>query len=107
MRAITAAVPATCFFALSAEQHLKAYLKKQHIDLAHEVDVIEKCPRRADTFFAIPDYRYEDVFYGSHVTCLEAHSQTQVRTATLFSRIEEYLPYFTSASAPLRQLMHQ
>ena len=107
MLAITAAVPATCFFVLSAEQHLKAYLKKQHIDLAHEVDLVEKCPRRADTFFSTPDYRYEDVFYGSHVTCREAHSQTQVRTATLFSRIEEYLPYFTSASAPLRQLMHQ
>lgn len=107
MLTITAAVPATCFFVLSAEQHLQAYLKKQHIDLAHDVDVVEKCPRRADTFFSMPDYRYEDVFYGSHVTCGEAHSQTRARTATLFSRIEEYLPYFTSASAPLRQLMHQ
>ena len=112
MLTITAAVPAACFFMLSAEQHLQAYLKKQHIDLAHEVDVVEKCPKRVDTLVSVPDYRYEDVFYGSHVTCREADDQARGRTdrtrdACLFSRIEEYLPYFTSASAPLRQLMHQ
>jgi hypothetical protein len=106
MLTITAAVPATCFFMLSAEQHLQAYLKKQHIDLAHEVDVVEKCPKPDDALVSMPDYRYDDVFYGSHVTCHEAHAQTRVRARTPFSRIEEYLPYFTSASAPLRQLMH-
>ena len=107
MLTITAAVPATCFFMFSAERHLQAYLKKQHIDLAHDVDVVEKCPRRVDTFFSLPDYRYEDVFYGSRVACREAQEQTRDRTPTLFSRIEEYLPYFTSASASLRQLMQQ
>jgi hypothetical protein len=107
MLTITAAVPATCFFMFSAERHLQAYLKKQHIDLAHEVDVVEKCPRRVDTFASRLDYRYEDVFYGSHVVCWQAQEQTRDRTPTLFSRIEEYLPYFTSASAPLRQLMQR
>lgn len=105
--AITAAVPATCFFMLSAEQHLRAYLKSQHIDLAHHVDVVEKCVRPADTTAAMPDYRYERVFYGSQVTCQTAQAPAPVPAQTILSRIEEYLPYFTSASAPLRQLMHQ
>lgn len=107
MLTITAAVPATCFFMLSAGQHLQAYLKKQHIDLAHEVDLVEKCPQQVDRIFSQPDYRYEDVFYDSHVRCHEAHEQPRGRARTLFSRVEEYLPYFTSASAPLRQLMHE
>jgi len=106
MLAITAAVPAACFFMLSAEQHLLAYLKKQHIDVSRDVDVVQGCPKRAEAFSSFEYERYEDVFYGSHVTCQEAHGQPEDKTRTLLSKIEEHLPYFTSASAPLRQLMH-
>lgn len=107
MLTIAAVIPATCFFMLSAGQHLQAYLKKQHLDLAHDVDLVEKCPQQVDRLFPAPDHRYENVFYGSHVTCQEARDQPRGQTRTVFSRIEEYLPYFTSASAPLRQLMHE
>jgi hypothetical protein len=84
MLTITAAVPATCFFMLSAEQHLQAYLKKQHIDLAHEVDVVEKFPKPVDALFSMPDYRCDEVFYGSHVTCHEAHDPTRILTRSCF-----------------------
>ena len=107
MLAITAAVPAACFFMLSAEQHLLAYLKKQHIEVSRDVDVVQGCPKRAEGLSAFEYERYEDVFYGSHVTCQEAQGQPEDKTRTLLSKIEEYLPYFTSASAPLRQLMHE
>jgi hypothetical protein len=107
MLTITAAVPATCFFMLSAEQHLLAYLKKQHIEVSRDVDVVEGCPKRVEALAWSEHQRYEDVFYGSHVTCQEAHGQAEDRTPALLSRVEEYLPYFTSASAPLRQLMHE
>jgi hypothetical protein len=105
---VTAAVPGACFFMLSAEEHILAYSKKQHIELSHDVDVVKGCPKQVDSIFPEPDYqRYDDVFYGSNVTCQDALAQTEGRTRTLFSTIEEYLPYFTSASAPLRQLMYE
>ena len=42
---VTAAVPGASFFMLSAEEHLLAYSKKQHIELSHDVDVVKGCPR--------------------------------------------------------------
>ena len=105
---VTAAVPGACFFMLSAEEHILAYSKKQHIELSHDVDVVKGCPKQVDSIFPEPDYqRYDDVFYGSNVTCQDAQAQTEGRTRTLFSTIEEVPAVLSSASAPLRQLMYE
>jgi hypothetical protein len=111
MLTITAAVPAASFFALSSSLHLEAYLKDQQIALAHQVHEATKC---ADPLGRVPeglkDVRYDDVFYRSEVTCAEAATidPTPPRVRRQVHRkFEDYVPYFTSASIALRELMHE
>jgi hypothetical protein len=109
--AITAAVPAAAFFALSANLHLDAYLKEQQIALAHRVDRFGKCGGHIGGSPSTPhNIRYDDVFYGSQMICAEAEGDSVKPAAAhrrdAHAKYEDYVPYFTSASVALRELMH-
>jgi hypothetical protein len=110
MLAITAGVPAASIFARSSNLHLGAYLKEQQIALARNVGRFAKCSHTACPPFGPEQWaRYDDVFYRSNVTCELPASGGLAGSnhRTVHAKYEDYLPYFTSASITLRELMHQ
>jgi hypothetical protein len=107
---VTAMVPAAGFFALSYDLHVEAHLKQRQIALAQEVD--RNAPCTAGGFQDAPGaarVRYDRVFYDSAITC-EPSPQTDDETSrawdVVHEKVEDLLPYYTSASIALRELMH-
>lgn len=119
---VSAMLPAASFFALSYDRHIEAYIKQRQIELARrvapELDWNQPC---ADDGFQAASgsrrVRYDAVFYGSVVKCPTAEQAKEMaagknshagRANALLPRgIAERLPYFTSASIALRELMQQ
>jgi hypothetical protein len=109
MLAITAGAPAASIFALSANLHLDAYLKEQQIALAHTVERAVKCGRYQGGAHSKPIETRYDVFYGSQVSCaaIDSGHLAAPDRRNVHPKYEDYVPYFTSASVALRELMHE
>ena len=109
---VSAMVPAAAFFALSYELHLEAHIKQRQIALAQEVDRKQPCSghdaRDADIYPQL--VRYDTVFYDSSPACASsgraAVDATNPLRDFIHEKLEELLPYYTSASIALRELMH-
>jgi len=121
----TAVVPAASFFALSYDLHVEGYLKNRQIALARAVDMAAPCKAgwTGEQLFE-KRARYDQVFYGSSVTCVEGEGQPGAAVAEqsggtstpageadsepwgIHSLLEDYLPYYTSASVETRELLH-
>ena len=107
---VSSMVPAAAFFALSYDLHIEAHLKQRQIALAQEVDRKQPC---SEGGFQTPSgstlVRYDKVFYGSSPTCAESpHKEAETTRVwdIIHAKLEELLPYYTSASIALRELMH-
>jgi hypothetical protein len=122
----TAVVPAASFFALSYDLHIEGFLKSRQIALARSIDTIARCGEEwsgdePQTMRA----RYDRVFYNSAVGCVEGDETPMPAAAEaaestpagnddadgepwgLHSLLEDYLPYYTSASVETRELLHR
>ncbi len=112
--ALTAAVPGAAFFAYSYDVHIEGYLKHRQIALARAVDARARCASASPADVAIATIRYDDVFYGSHVRCVPASlalsssggAPSSAAAHVVHAAVEDYLPYYTSASVDLRELRH-
>lgn len=108
--AVSAMVPAASFFALSYDLHIEAHLKQRQIALAQEVDRKQPCAERGfESGAGTMRIRYDRVFYASDVTCAPASPRDRNVERVwdvVQARLEELLPYYTSASVALRELMH-
>jgi hypothetical protein len=108
---VSAMVPAASFFALSHDLHVEAHTKQLQIALAQAVDRMEPC---SDTDARKPGFpqlvRYDKVFYKSDPECTSSSITLQQRDNPLrdfiHEKVEDLLPYYTSASIALRELMH-
>lgn len=107
---VTAMVPGAAFFALAYDLHIEAHIKQRQIALAQEVDRKEPCTDGG--FQRVPGatrVRYDKVFYDSAITCASSphHDEDPNRVwDVVHAKLEELLPYYTSASIALRELMH-
>ncbi len=111
----TAVVPGASFFALSYDLHIEGFLKNRQIALARAVDSASPCKTgwTGDQPFELRA-RYDQVFYGSSVTCMQAEEQPDGARSSeadsepwgIHSLLEDYLPYYTSASVETRELLH-
>ncbi len=106
---VTAAMPAASFFAMSASQHVEAYIKERQLDLAQGVASASDCPSHSGPPVGPGSVRYDAVFYGSRVRCAPPAPPKPRGTAARVPHLpfEDYVPYFTSASVALRELMHR
>ena len=106
---VTAMVPAAAFFALSYDIHVESYVKARQIQLAQEVDGKQPCSAVKPVTSGFPQRTlYGKVFYGSWPECeqspLAAAPKYALREA-LRERVSQLLPYYTSVSIRLRELM--
>jgi hypothetical protein len=122
----TAMVPGASFFGLSYDLHMEGFLKSRQINLARAVDRTAPCDAEwSGGQPAKMRARYDRVFYKSSVDCVEAGEQPESAVAEgadagteldgaeghsepwgIHSLVEEYLPYYTSASVETRELLH-
>jgi hypothetical protein len=105
---VTAMVPAAGFFALSYDIHVESYVKKRQIELAQGMDR-KPCPAaQPETSGFPPPIRYDGVFYGGSLQCSRAeHRPIHGPLERLYEGVAHLLPYYTSASIRLRELMHR
>jgi hypothetical protein len=105
---LTAAVPAASFYALSFDRHIESFVKERQIGLARRINAVIACKdlnQDADHIV-----RYDDGAHDGAVTCVEGGSQPARHPAIvnyLHGAFEEWIPFFTSASVALRELMHE
>ena len=105
---LTAAVPAASFYALSYDGYVEAFVKERQIGLARRINAVVDCKdvEKSDEHVV----RYDDAAHDGRVTCVKAGSERSEDSAIvsyLHEAFEGYVPYFTSASVALRELMHQ
>ncbi len=105
---LTAAVPAASFYALSFDRHIEAFVKERQLALAARINQVGGVQRR-DTKPTLRVLPYYDQDHDGAVTCVQnakpAEESWVVRY--LHEAFEDSIPYFTSASVALRELMHK
>jgi hypothetical protein len=109
---LSAIVPAAAAVVFSHDLHIESFVKHRHLSLIRAVE--------ARDAWRLDDARhplrgigvYDGVFYG---TTISRHRRTeagvQVRGVehqhdVVHSLVEEYLPYYTSSSIEMRELLH-
>ncbi len=105
---LTAAVPAASFYALSFDRHIEAFVKERQIGLARLISAAVEC-KDVNT----PNehvVRYDHPAHDGEVTCVEDAREPAGNSAIdsyIHEAFEDAVPYFTSASIALRELMHE
>ncbi|HEU4688079.1 MAG TPA: cache domain-containing protein, partial [Vicinamibacterales bacterium] len=106
---LTAAVPAASFYALSFDRHIEAFVKERQIGLAHRITgVIVACKDVGNRDDHV--VRYVDQDHDGQIACVKGANVPSKDTgfgSYLHAAFEDFVPYFTSASVALRELMHQ
>lgn len=103
---LTAAVPAASFYALSFERHVGAFIKERQIALVARINQVAACNAENK-----PDgqvLRYYDADHEGTVTCIAEAAPRPANSALrdyLHAAYRDHVPYFTSASIALRELM--
>lgn len=112
---LTAAVPAASFYAISVDRHIEAFVKERQIGLARSINGVVAC-KDVDPDDEIGGdnknehvVRYDDKDHDGAVTCVAEAEQTNTAESEsdLHEAFENFVPYFTSASVALRELMHE
>ena len=114
---LTAAVPAASFYALSFDRHIEAFVKERQIGLARSINAVVACKNvdPADEIAGDKEVervvRYDDKDHDGAVTCVPnpetANDNDSAIDSYLHEAFEDSVPYFTSASVALRELMHE
>lgn len=108
---VSSMVPAAAFFALAYDVHVEAHIKQRQIALAQEVDRKEPCSAAQPAKTGFPQLaRYDRVFYDSSLACATSRKEQEAGGTLrdlLHEKIDHLLPYYTSASIALRELMHR
>lgn len=104
---LTAAVPAASFYALSYDRHIEAFMKERQIGLARRINAAIACKDLNQPQEHVA--RYDDRTHDGAIQCVpRARVASPAAIATyLHTAFEDWVPYFTSASVALRELMHQ
>ena len=104
---LTAAVPAASFYALSFDRHIEAFVKERQIALAGRINGVVACNDVEKPSEHV--VRYDDQDHDGTITCTR-DAQADPPSAFgsyLHEAFEDSVPYFTSASIALRELMHE
>jgi hypothetical protein len=108
---VSSMLPAAAFFALSYDVHVEAHIKQRQISLAQEVDRKEPCSAAQPAKSGFPQLaRYDTVFYDSSPVCATSQRDQGAEgglSELLHQKIDQLLPYYTSVSIALRELMHR
>jgi len=107
MFVLTAAVPAASFYALSYDRHIEAFTKERQIGLARRINAAVPCNELQNRQEHVA--RYDDPAHDGEVACVTSADVTNdsAVVAYLHTAFEDWVPYFTSASVALRELMHR
>ena len=106
---LTAAVPAASFHALSFDRHIEAFVKERQIGLAHRIAAVAAVCKNVDKSDEHV-VRYVDEDHDGRIGCVRSANVRPKHSGLgsyLHEAFEDYVPYFTSASVALRELMHQ
>lgn len=118
---ITAAVPAASFYAMSYDRHIEAFVKERQISLAQRVSSAVCAAEKDDAMRAAaiqspssqspPPTRYDHPDFDGVLSCVDEPSPREQQSPSALSSfvhaaLEDGVPYFTSASVALRELMH-
>ena len=104
---LTAAVPAASFYALSFDRHIESFVKERQIGLARRINAVVACKDVGKELDHV--MRYDDRAHDGAVRCVKGISQPPKEPRIvryLHEAFEEWVPFFTSASVALRELMH-
>lgn len=113
---LIAAVPAASFYALSFDSHIKAFVKERQIALAGSINEVAACQdvNPADQIGGHQTeehvVRYDDTDHDGDVTCVADSREDADGSedgSDRYEAFEDLVPYFTSASVTLRELMHE
>jgi hypothetical protein len=105
---LTAAVPAASFYALSFDRHIEAFVKDRQIRLGQSLSAdcknLGTADRKDDRVM-----RYVDEDHDGARSCLPGArmADDSADGSDLHEVFEAFVPYFTSASVALRELMHE
>ncbi|HTM34633.1 MAG TPA: hypothetical protein VL263_25165 [Vicinamibacterales bacterium] len=112
---LTAAVPAASFYLLSYDRYVEAFVKERQIGLARRVASVATCEERAEpnapsfTLVDVQPVRFDNAAHDGRISCVAedtGYAEKSALSMSLHAAFEESVPYFTSASIALRELMH-